>query len=554
MQDSSTARNTWEARPSESSRTRGTRPNLKLHGVQVRDATAVKSDLLLTEAALAAMPRRGQLDFIDLPSLPELPPIALVLFEDEAGDKYYLDSQGDRPIARPLAASWRTKPDSSGPAVAASSGQGERGVEGAANSGPPSFLEQALSTAGTQLASQLASAMASGQPIGPLLGSALTPGGPGGLISAIGSAAISNLGNMLLGAALGKLFGSVDDSSSLGKQLAAKFAPQLLSSVQGTAAEYARSALGLPGAQNPDMAEQIRKFFLGVQSAASVPVGMADSPGGAGYVQLAKGKIAALKLGDVAQLADNIGPFVDGHPNIFFNGQMAVGEGQLAAGSKGPLGPLNVDSTVLMATPPPPPPPAKPQYQDAAKATNDANMQLGDKCDAKDGAIAGQLAANQEGDVARPLVCSDPDKDGVGVVARPDRWEPPEILKSLLGFENNPQQAANGDPIDNISALWGAIEIGSPREPKAGNASFWWIPDRIFKYNMSNYYLHHDVHFNTNRNLSQLGSVARVELESFLQGIAGSNDPGRLLLQILFSGATATVGGGSAAVNTLMSR
>ncbi len=430
-------------------------------------------------------------------------------------------------------------------------------------------MDQVLAGAGQRLASQFMTSLFTGGAIGPALFAAMNPGN---LISGLGGAALQNLGNMLMGSLMGSLFGGVTDESSAGSQLAAKFAPQLLGQVQSKAMELANQAIS-GGSVGDGMMKEIEQFFFGVESKASIPIGLSVAPVcAADYVLSPKAKDgphhAALRELDLA-VHEKCGvpsPFVKGHPTVLINGKPAIGKGHTAVCAKcgEPLMPLDLSPTVLMGKPPPPPPPPKNE-----PAKNDANKQIGDECTPeaegqsepnakKSQAESEALSESEEGGLGRPLSCepnmskADPNAPGGGVVSRADGV--PEWFKNLPGVENlaAPEQLAAG--IDNWSILWGAIEIGSPQQPGAGTGGSWWIPDKVFGYDMSPYFLRHDQVFNDDRNLSQLAAILRAEADAFTAGLAGRPDLGLLILQMIYSGSTTTAGLSAGASNTAHGR
>lgn len=571
---------------------------LKPHAVWLRPTTQAHADLKALMGAIAA----SKPGFVDAPALPAMAPMASVILSDDDGNLFALDNSGPGPVMRPWSqreaespaadggrhnshggashaepqpagrAQTPARSDPTGAATASSTTPAGAAPPAPSPSGgppgTPSFAEQVLAAAGQELGEQFLKSLFSGQSIGPALGELLDKGN---ILSSLGGAALQNLGNMLMGSLMGALFGGVTDESSIGSQLAAKFGPQLMGMAQQNIGKVLDAVQS--GGLSPEVMDQIEAYFFGVASAASIPLGKAVDAGAGGYV-LVEGGPHALKQGDLA-LHDNCnkppGAFVEGHPTIFINGKQAIGKGHKAiCGCGETVMPKILAGTVLMGKPPPPPAPSPANGAGGGSgggesggggsgsggATGTAGT-IGDACDPNSQVVKEALAENEEGPegIGRPLVCeADPANPSAGTVQRPPSWDPPDWAKTLFGIENVATEAEAAQGIENWELLWGAIEIGGPQEPRAGAADSWWIPDKVFGYDMADFYLYHDQHFDDDRNLSQLDTIFGVEAASFYQGLRRGFDPGRLVLQMLYSTFTTSVAVGTAAANSLRRR
>lgn len=561
---------------------------LRPHAVWIRPTAHAHADIATLMGAIAA----AKPGFVDAPLLPQVSPVASIILSDDDNNLYVLDNSGPTPVMRPWSQAQAEAPPhahsaaptrpNTAPATADPPTPGPSGGPPA----DPAFVEQVLAAAGQELGEQFLTSLFSGQSIGPALGELLDKGN---ILSSLGGAALQNLGNMLMGSLMGALFAGVTDESSLGSQLAAKFGPQLMGLAQQNMGKVLDAVQS--GGLSPDVMNQIQAYFTGVASAASIPLGKAEEKGGAGYVLLEGGEgdgPRALKVTDFIQPEDSCpkqtGKYTEGNPTVLINGQPAVGKGHKGTcPCSKPVMPLNLATRVFMGKPPPPPAPAPAKGADggsggggsggggggggggvggggtggASSGAGGTAGTVGDACDPKSQAIQEALAENEEGPdgIGRPLVCeADPANPDAGTVQRPPSWDPPDLAKTLFGIENvaTPAEAAQG--IENWELLWGAIEIGGPQEPRAGAADSWWIPDKVFGYNMADFYLYHDQHFNDDRNLSQLDTILGVEAASFYQGLRRGFDPGRLILQMLYSTFTTSVAVGTAAANSLRRR
>jgi hypothetical protein len=514
------------------------------------------------EAMIRAL-RSQQSGFVQVSSLPQAVSPTRILLTDEDGALYEMGVQNGKPVVQPYVP-WspetEKRPDASGTPrtstdMPTDGPQGSASNDNTAAGGrSPGTLEATIASVGQQLATQFVTDLASGKGLSPQLLSSLSGGN---LISSLGSQALSGLTNMLMGSLMGSLLGKVDDSSSLGTQLAAKIAPQLMGQVQSQLGSAVAGAMN-PGAQaGPGMAEKIDRWLNGVRSTANIPLGQ-GLPGGGDKHVTAQGK-SATRVGDEAIAGSDVGKYLAGHPTILINGKQAVGKPHTTEPTK-PHGlilrPKELAAKVVMGKPPAPPP-AKKTF---LEQKNDAQKIIGETCNPTDAAQADALAENEDFDntgdgIGRPLICkADPDNPELGVVSRPDAFEPPELLKSLLGFENTPIDTGTGEQIDNWSILWGAISLGSPQQPGAGALGSWGVPDTLFGHDMSPYFLRHDSTFRDDKTLGQMPDILGVEADAFAHGVAGNSDLSHLPLQLLYSLATTTVGVGHGVVNTASGR
>ncbi|MCB9872668.1 MAG: hypothetical protein H6821_00690 [Planctomycetaceae bacterium] len=97
----------------------------------------------------------------------------------------------------------------------------------------------------------------------------------------------------------------------------------------------------------------------------------------------------------------------------------------------------------------------------------------------------------------------------------------------------------------NWYLLGGLIELGSPVWPGAGNGVMWYIPDKIFGMDMSDYYLYHDWKFHPSDSAHAFEPwkiFTEWEIPSFITGMqaAGGNSVHQGL-QIIYSGVTTAV-------------
>jgi len=101
----------------------------------------------------------------------------------------------------------------------------------------------------------------------------------------------------------------------------------------------------------------------------------------------------------------------------------------------------------------------------------------------------------------------------------------------------------------NAYLFGGLVDLGSPGMPGAGNASSWWVPDRILNADMSPYYDKHDRdYYGSNVRLGDLGNILGLEVDTFRTG--ATLNPLQLPLQALYSAATTAVGVGTATFNS----
>jgi hypothetical protein len=501
-------------------------------------ALRIQSFALAPMAALHASQTRllealasGRRDFVDLHKLPQPLSPATIVLGTRDGKQFAVDASGPKPILRPLAstspaaaASRRTEPRPD--AMAAAS---EKGAPQAAQPKPkePGFGEKLLAESGQALAQQFMSALGGGRPIGAAIQETF---GPGGLLNAMGSKSISGLGDMLMGSMMGQLFGGIDDSSSAGAQIAARFGPALAP----------QAAAGLGMIATPEGFAALKAKISGAKSTASIPLGM--GPGGGARVSV-NGQ-AALVEGDLAVhgTIDDSAPFGPGNPKVLINGKPAIGKKHFAICPKhgAQINPVECSANVFIGEDPAPP-----------VAKNEAGKQIGDRVDAskmtKDelDTLQEQLSESEEGGIGRPLELRD------GEVQRAKPWDPSDLARDLFGIENIATSAEKGLGIDKWSILWGAIELGSPQEPGAGTRGKWVVPDKIFGYDMSPYYLLHDRIFNDDRTVADIQRVLGVEASAFGAGIAGHGGSGLMMLQTIYSGVTTAVAVGSAVGNSL---
>ncbi|RMH13219.1 MAG: hypothetical protein D6695_04685 [Planctomycetota bacterium] len=347
----------------------------------------------------------------------------------------------------------------------------------------------------------------------------------GNLINNGGSAALSRLVEQGLGALMGGVFGQVSDDDSLSKQLAARYGPQMLTRY-GPAAVKSMASSGLPS---------VVAMLSPVPSKANIRLAKADPAGGAGGIVGVNGK-AVLRLNDTLKMPElqDAGPMIEANTTVLINGMPAAGEIHKGVGlSKGAVGtPKDLSSNVFMGK--------------------------------GGGAAGGSTGSNgSDGGSGSEGSCIDGTGEDGGSCTRCERdrdpgapnLDPPEWLKAVLGMERHTKlgegELAPGNEYENWSILWGAIEIGSPQEPHAGIASpwAWWIPHRIFGFDMSDYYLKHDCVFDRNRRLSDAGAILYAEADAFVTGLSSS--PVQNALQVVYSSATTIAGFTFAAANSL---
>ena len=150
---------------------------------------------------------------------------------------------------------------------------------------------------------------------------------------------LGNVPGAVVDHAFGELLGSVDDSSSMGKQLLAKYQSQIKSLLTKVI-----SSGGLA-----DLQKQVAAIVKGMPSSASVPLGRADPMGG-GDLVLVNG-LPATRIGDICKWPDvpDAGPFFQGNPTILINGMPPAGAIHAARGVKGTIGTPKLPSlNVLM--------------------------------------------------------------------------------------------------------------------------------------------------------------------------------------------------------------
>lgn len=131
-------------------------------------------------------------------------------------------------------------------------------------------------------------------------------------------------------------------------------------------------------------------------------------------------------------------------------------------------------------------------------------------------------------------------------------WLPelPDRLRNVFRAESNgtsilgiPQREGNW------YLFGGLIDLGSPQWPGAGTGSPAWLaPDRILFWDMSDYFVFHDWHFNPD-SLGNIGQILTTEAEAF--GAGASFDPIQMALQVIYSGATTIAGVTTAASNDI---
>lgn len=335
-------------------------PPLRAHGVWTPLPRETHAELAAVLASVAAS-RPG---FIDPATLPKVRSLPKLVISDGSGNLSQIDTSGTGFKLNPLMPSTGTGRDQTDDGAAfdqasapgtSSDGAGKRSSGAAIDL--PHELQQLASTMGNQLAGDALAALFAGKSLGPELLASLDASK---LLSGLSGAALQGVQNLLMGSFMSALFGGVNDASSVGAQLAAKFAPQLLGEAQDMAMNLADQAMSGQelGAGMKDKAES---FFFGVKSAASIPLGKAAVPGGAKYILLEGGEgegPRALKVTDLAQHCDKPPrPFIQGHPTILINGQQAVGMGHKATcGCGQPVMPKVLATSVLMGKPPAPPP------------------------------------------------------------------------------------------------------------------------------------------------------------------------------------------------------
>jgi hypothetical protein len=495
-------------------------------------ALASTTDLHVSQVRLLETLAAGRPGFVDLHGLPAPLPATQILLASADGTQYAIDASGSKPILRPLVSSSkeasaspvqqsRPTSETSDTAVDAPPPTNPRGHE-------PGFGEKLLRDSGQALAQQFMTALAGGQSIGAALQGTF---GPGGLLTAMGSKSIAGLGDMLMGSMMGQLFGGVNDASSAGAQIAARFG--------STLAPQAVAGLGM--VSTPEGAAALRTRLAGVGSKASIPLGM--GPGGG--VRVSVNGEGALIEGDLAMhdTTDDMAPFTSGNAKVLINGKPAVGKKHFAICPKhgAQINPVKCSANVFIGENP------------ASVAKNDANKQVGDSCTPSDEEelkkLNEQLSESEEGGIGRPLEC----REGAGgsTVQRAEAWDPSDLARDLFGIENNASADQQKQGIDKWSVLWGAIELGSPQEPGAGTKGSWWVPDKVFGYDMSPYYLLHDRIFDDDRSLGDIQRSLGVEATSFGAGVLGRPSAGLLLLQTIYSSVTTGVAVSTSVGNSL---
>ncbi|MCU0648239.1 MAG: hypothetical protein MUF00_09610, partial [Gemmatimonadaceae bacterium] len=402
-------------------------------------------------------------------------------------------------------------------------------TESAKSKKGPDFFSEVLDATRAEAIKVAATSLASTGALGDAVAAGLHPGT---LIGAMGRAALEGLADLGVAQLANSLFGDVSDASSMEEQLAAKFAPIVVAQLQQPVLAVVIDAL--KGGSGTNLAKDLSAFFTGVESHASVRLGQATVAEGP-FLVSASGK-AALRVGDsVADDTGNVGTYANGNPAILLNGKAAIGEDHIAIGYKGPMSPKHLADQVLMGR----------GASDASSSVQRTPAELD----------AEYQQINPTLDPAKHMSW-DPEIGWVntpmeGVVGAPDTWRVPEpfdpgaLLGTLLGFENVP--SAVYDPIlqqsrltDTWTVLWGNVSLGSPEQPRAGDAGMWWLPDAVFGYDMGAYYYVHDIEFDSDRSLAQLDRILGAEYTAFVAGL--QPDPVHLGLQIVFSSATLTAG------------
>lgn len=370
------------------------------------------------------------------------------------------------------------------------------------------LVRNTLQQTGAQAFQQL---LGSGS-VGNALASALDAGN---LISNLGSAALSGLVGQGMGALMGGLFGEVTDEDDLGTQLAARFGPQMLSSYGPMAVKSMLSS----------GSSSVCAMLEPVSSNATIPFALADIAGGTGGVVGINNK-AVLRLGDtlVMPTLQDAGPMVEGNPTILVNGISAAGAIHTAIGlTKGAVGiPENHATNVFMGA------------GGGAASCGSASEA------AKGSGSGGGSTGSSNGESGGECTPCERDRDDNAADLNPPSW-----LETILGMERHTKPGEGDDmnaEYENWSILWGAMEIGSPQEPHAGITDpwLWWIPHRVFSFDMSDYYLKHDCIFDSDRRLGDAGAILQAEADAFVTGL--SSDPVQNALQVVYSSATTIAG------------
>lgn len=124
--------------------------------------------------------------------------------------------------------------------------------------------------------------------------------------------------------------------------------------------------------------------------------------------------------------------------------------------------------------------------------------------------------------------------------------EPGFFRRELLGTKGEGE-------CETSTALWGTVDLGSPKWPRAGDETIWWIPDKIGPWDMNGFYERHDQLWDGSRGLTELPTILGAEATSFVSGLQNVRDPIHLGLQVLYSASTTTYGIGRAVYNSAQS-
>lgn len=203
-----------------------------------------------------------------------------------------------------------------------------------------SFLQSTLMEAAQEVVGQGLASMASGSQLGAtfdnIVAAGSAPGALGGLAESLAGAAIGNLMNAGLQAAMSGW--KVDDESSTAEHAAKQATESLIGRLQSELGNATNGGLG-------NLAGRITEFFAGPISTASVPVGnigSADSADGLavmGASTVLVNQRPATRQGDgvtMVKPSPDIGPLQSGNPFVLTQALPTAGTGHLAIGlSKG---------------------------------------------------------------------------------------------------------------------------------------------------------------------------------------------------------------------------